>query len=199
MASVVDWFRDNVHLPLLKNGISISLRTVKVNNSLKKPGPVFLGSIFYKTPISFSIPFPLLHPVPSFFISYSTQPFSNLPYTTLLSHFLSLPRPIVLSSTHTNRCHTFLSQHLDGLGWLLLQLSSMLFWPGIITPSKLYFNNNNVTVIFAHFSPFLSFRFTFIWSVYLALLFNKSRTTFDLSLSRYPRLHIPPLYFLSSF
>ena len=96
MASVVDWFRDNVHLPLLKNGISISLRTVKVNNSLKKPGPVFLGQTFYKTPIPLSIPFPLLHPVPSFFIAYSTQPFPSL--STLSYSPTFSPSPVLSSS-----------------------------------------------------------------------------------------------------
>ena len=42
MASVKRWFEENVEFPLKKNGIAITLVTVKVNNSLKKPGPVFL-------------------------------------------------------------------------------------------------------------------------------------------------------------
>lgn len=42
MAKVKKWFKANVELPLKANGIFITLETVKVNNSLKKPGPVFL-------------------------------------------------------------------------------------------------------------------------------------------------------------
>ena len=35
------WFADNVENPLKERGISLQLVTVKVNNTLKKPGPVF--------------------------------------------------------------------------------------------------------------------------------------------------------------
>jgi hypothetical protein len=42
MASVRKWFLANVQVPLEKNGIRITLRPVKVNNSIKKPGPVFI-------------------------------------------------------------------------------------------------------------------------------------------------------------
>ena len=41
MLKVKKWFRKNVELPLKANGILITLRMVKVNNTLKKPGPVF--------------------------------------------------------------------------------------------------------------------------------------------------------------
>ena len=41
MASVKAWFRINVQEPLARNGVTITLRTVRVNNSFKKPGPVF--------------------------------------------------------------------------------------------------------------------------------------------------------------
>lgn len=36
------WFKDNVENPMKKNGIRVTMRLVKVNNTLKKPGPVFL-------------------------------------------------------------------------------------------------------------------------------------------------------------
>jgi hypothetical protein len=42
MSKVVKWFTDNVQNPLKKNGILITLKSVKVNNTLKKPGPAFL-------------------------------------------------------------------------------------------------------------------------------------------------------------
>lgn len=42
MSKVVKWFTDNVQNPLKKNGILITLKSVKVNNTSKKPGPVFL-------------------------------------------------------------------------------------------------------------------------------------------------------------
>eukprot|EP01038_Epipyxis_sp_PR26KG_P013356 gene13356-17915_t len=42
MDSVKKWFYDNIQNPLLENGISIVLLLVKVNNTLKKPGPVFI-------------------------------------------------------------------------------------------------------------------------------------------------------------
>jgi hypothetical protein len=116
MASVVDWFRDNVHLPLLKSGIAISFRTVKVNNTLKKPGPVFLGqsatlvsshllhpSLFF--PSSFLFPslsscfFSLFLysslpcPSPFSFSMPSALPISSLPF-----HFPSFSLPILLIS-----------------------------------------------------------------------------------------------------
>jgi hypothetical protein len=43
MEAVQDWFRAEVQVPMMNNGIIISLRTVEVNNTLKKPGPVFIG------------------------------------------------------------------------------------------------------------------------------------------------------------
>ena len=43
MLSVKSWFQRYVQGPMRSNGISLSLRTVKLNNTLKKPGPVFLG------------------------------------------------------------------------------------------------------------------------------------------------------------
>jgi hypothetical protein len=42
MKEVKKWFYKNVHLPMKKNGILLKLKPVKVNNTLKKPGPVFL-------------------------------------------------------------------------------------------------------------------------------------------------------------
>jgi hypothetical protein len=42
MAQVEAWFEAHIRGPLEKNSIIISLRKVKVNNTLKKPGPVFL-------------------------------------------------------------------------------------------------------------------------------------------------------------
>ncbi len=36
------WFASNVEDPMRLNGIRVSLRLVRVNNTLKKPGPVFL-------------------------------------------------------------------------------------------------------------------------------------------------------------
>lgn len=42
MAEVLLWFKDNVENPMKKNGIKVTMRLVKVNNTLKKPGPVFL-------------------------------------------------------------------------------------------------------------------------------------------------------------
>ena len=41
MREIRDWFTNNVEKPLLANGIVMKLRLVKVNNTLKKPGPVF--------------------------------------------------------------------------------------------------------------------------------------------------------------
>jgi hypothetical protein len=41
MAEVKRWFKDNVQDPLAANGIAITLRPVRVNNTFKKPGPVF--------------------------------------------------------------------------------------------------------------------------------------------------------------
>lgn len=42
LKEVKKWFYKNVRQPMKKNGISLKLRLVKVNNTLKKPGPVFL-------------------------------------------------------------------------------------------------------------------------------------------------------------
>jgi hypothetical protein len=42
MAEVQTWFKEHVEEPTRKNGIRVTLRLVKVNNTIKKPGPVFL-------------------------------------------------------------------------------------------------------------------------------------------------------------
>lgn len=42
MAQVEAWFEAHIAAPLKNNNVIISLRKVKVNNTLKKPGPVFL-------------------------------------------------------------------------------------------------------------------------------------------------------------
>ena len=42
MSKTKKWFKDNIETPMRKNGIKLTLRTVRVNNSLKKPGPVFV-------------------------------------------------------------------------------------------------------------------------------------------------------------
>lgn len=42
MKSAVTWFDNNIKKVMEKRGISIALKVVKVNNTLKKPGPVFL-------------------------------------------------------------------------------------------------------------------------------------------------------------
>ena len=42
MAHMERWFREHIEEPMRKNGVLISFRKVKVNNTLKKPGPVFL-------------------------------------------------------------------------------------------------------------------------------------------------------------
>jgi hypothetical protein len=42
MRDLRNWFQDNVEQPLKRNGISLTLRVVRVNNTLKKPGPIFL-------------------------------------------------------------------------------------------------------------------------------------------------------------
>lgn len=41
MDEVRKWFKEHVEDPMKANGISVTLRLVKVNNTLKKPGPVF--------------------------------------------------------------------------------------------------------------------------------------------------------------
>jgi hypothetical protein len=43
LAMTKKWFRDNVEVPMAKNGILITLRLVRINNTLKKPGPVFIA------------------------------------------------------------------------------------------------------------------------------------------------------------
>ena len=43
MMTVHKWFLENVQQPMMENGIRVSLKPVKVNNTIKKPGPVFLG------------------------------------------------------------------------------------------------------------------------------------------------------------
>lgn len=42
MAEVKQWWKEHVEDPMRKNGIKVTLRLVKVNNTVKKPGPVFL-------------------------------------------------------------------------------------------------------------------------------------------------------------
>lgn len=42
MTQVEEWFEAHIAAPLKKNNIIIRMRKVKVNNTLKKPGPVFL-------------------------------------------------------------------------------------------------------------------------------------------------------------
>lgn len=42
MAEVLKWWKEHVEEPMRKNGISVKLRPIKVNNTIKKPGPVFL-------------------------------------------------------------------------------------------------------------------------------------------------------------
>jgi len=42
MAEVTQWFQNNVQTPMQLNGIQITLRLVRVKNTLKKPGPVFI-------------------------------------------------------------------------------------------------------------------------------------------------------------
>ena len=65
MREIKDWFTNNVEKPLLANGIVMKLRLVKVNNTLKKPGPVFNemaraafragADYFYRTLFNFSL------------------------------------------------------------------------------------------------------------------------------------------------
>ena len=42
MKSALTWFDDNIRKVMEKRGIMITLKVIKVNNTLKKPGPVFL-------------------------------------------------------------------------------------------------------------------------------------------------------------
>lgn len=41
LESVKSWFRENIEHPMKKNNILVTLKPVRVNNNLKKPGPVF--------------------------------------------------------------------------------------------------------------------------------------------------------------
>ena len=41
LKEVTEWFKSKVEKPMLANGIVVTLRLVRVNNTLKKPGPVF--------------------------------------------------------------------------------------------------------------------------------------------------------------
>ena len=41
------WFKKHVEAPLAEHGISISLSTVKIDNTIKKPGPVFIAMARY--------------------------------------------------------------------------------------------------------------------------------------------------------
>ena len=45
MLSVEKWFEENVQLPMRTNGITVTLKSVRVNNTIRKPGPVFLGEL----------------------------------------------------------------------------------------------------------------------------------------------------------
>lgn len=42
MSEVKKWFKQNVQEPMAVRGVKITLKCVRVNNTLKKPGPVFL-------------------------------------------------------------------------------------------------------------------------------------------------------------
>ncbi len=42
MAEVKEWFKENVELPMMQQAIVFTLRPVKVHNTIKKPGPVFI-------------------------------------------------------------------------------------------------------------------------------------------------------------
>jgi hypothetical protein len=42
MKEVLDWFKVKVTDVMLEHGIEMTIRTTRVNNSLKKPGPVFI-------------------------------------------------------------------------------------------------------------------------------------------------------------
>lgn len=42
MRSVKDWFRNNVEEPMLAKNIKFTLKTVRVINTIRKPGPVFI-------------------------------------------------------------------------------------------------------------------------------------------------------------
>jgi hypothetical protein len=43
MKTTKKWFVENIAKPMERNGIRITFRPVKVNNTLKKPGPVFIA------------------------------------------------------------------------------------------------------------------------------------------------------------
>ena len=42
MKEVLNWFESNVESVMARNGIYITVKPVRVNNSIKKPGPVFI-------------------------------------------------------------------------------------------------------------------------------------------------------------
>lgn len=87
MASVKKWFYERIEMPMRRNAISITLRTVKVHNTLKKPGPVFIAmardaydagaSFFYRVNDDTE----LIHHWPSAFVKALTHlPGNNGPY-----------------------------------------------------------------------------------------------------------------------
>ena len=41
--AIEKWFKTNIQDPMAANGVSLVLKLVRVNNSLKKPGPVFIA------------------------------------------------------------------------------------------------------------------------------------------------------------
>ena len=43
LSEVSEWFSKEIEIPMSKHGITITLATVRVDNRLKKPGPVFLA------------------------------------------------------------------------------------------------------------------------------------------------------------
>jgi hypothetical protein len=81
---VKEWFSKNVESIMMKNGIILKLRLVKVNNTLKKPGPVFNemaraayrngASYFYRinddTELIINWPKIFAHSVGCFFLKY---------------------------------------------------------------------------------------------------------------------------------
>ena len=43
LATIKKWFQSNIQDPMAGNGLSVTLKLVRVNNSVKKPGPVFVA------------------------------------------------------------------------------------------------------------------------------------------------------------
>jgi len=46
MQEVLSWFDTHVQSVMAKKGILIEIKSVRVNNSLKKPGPVFVEMVY---------------------------------------------------------------------------------------------------------------------------------------------------------